>query len=97
VIEVKQHHDASLRIESGQRNKTEPDGDTHVCNRAHRVSHVGSHVPVDRTHVACGQAGNEFLEEVTKTSEGFVITLLFMVEPILVTLSEQSGSFRAGP
>jgi hypothetical protein len=27
--------------------------------------HVGSPVPVDRTHVACGQAGNEFLEEVT--------------------------------
>jgi hypothetical protein len=26
---------------------------------------VGSQVPVDRTHVACGQAGNEFLEEVT--------------------------------
>jgi hypothetical protein len=27
--------------------------------------HVGSHVPVDYTDVACGQAGKEFLEEVT--------------------------------
>jgi hypothetical protein len=31
------------------------------------------------------------------TSEGFVITLLFMVKRILVTISERTGSFRAGP
>jgi hypothetical protein len=45
--------------------------------------HVGSHVPVDRSHVACGQAGNEFLEKSRTTSEGFVITLLFMVNQSL--------------
>jgi hypothetical protein len=58
---------------------------------------VGTHVPVDRIHVVCGQAGNEFLEESRTTSEGFVITLSFMAKRILVTISERTGSFRAGP
>jgi hypothetical protein len=59
--------------------------------------HVGRHVPVDRSHVAWGRPATSSWKKSRTTSEGSVITLLFMVKPILVTISERTGSFRAGP